>query len=141
MNIFETSRIVAASPEALYSAFETPARLETWWGPEGFTNSFDTFELTPGGRWRFTMHGPDGKDYANDAVFVELVPARRIVIDHVSAPRFRLAIGLEPMSSGTRVTWTQDFEDAAVAAAIRHIVEPANEQNLNRWTAEVASHA
>ena len=32
---------------------------------------------------------------------------------------------------GTDVTWEQVFESAEVAAPIRHIVEPANEQNLS----------
>jgi hypothetical protein len=31
------------------------------------------------------------------------------------------------------VTWDQTFEDAAIATALRPIVEPANEQNLDRW--------
>ena len=30
------------------------------------------------------------------------------------------------------MTWAQEFEDSAVAARIRHIVEPANEQNMDR---------
>jgi hypothetical protein len=34
----------------------------------------------------------------------------------------------------------QAFESAEVAASIKHIVEPANEQNLNRWQAEVAAN-
>ncbi|WP_435016549.1 hypothetical protein TA3x_004118 [Tundrisphaera sp. TA3] len=34
--------------------------------------------------------------------------------------------------AGTLLTWDQAFVDDAVAQAIRHIVEPANEQNLDR---------
>ena len=33
------------------------------------------------------------------------------------------------------ILWAQEFEDNAVAGRIRHIVEPANEQNLNRLEA------
>jgi uncharacterized protein YndB with AHSA1/START domain len=33
------------------------------------------------------------------------------------------------------------LEVAEVAASMRHIVEPANEQNLSRWAAEVARHS
>jgi hypothetical protein len=40
--------------------------------------------------------------------------------------------------SGTAITWAQEFEDAAVAARITHIVEPANEQNLDRLLAVLA---
>ena len=32
----------------------------------------------------------------------------------------------------------QEFEDSAVAARIRHIVEPANEQNLDRLLSVLA---
>ena len=38
---------------------------------------------------------------------------------------------------GTTVTWEQAFASPEVAASMRHIVEPANAQNLNRWHAEV----
>jgi hypothetical protein len=59
------------------------------------------------------------------------------VIQHISAPRYRLTIRLTPTAAGTTVSWEQVFEDAAFAERVRHIVEPANEQNLDRLTAEV----
>jgi len=43
-----------------------------------------------------------------------------------------LAIELKPVGGGTRFDWMQTFEDPAVAAALEHIVVPANEQNLDR---------
>jgi uncharacterized protein YndB with AHSA1/START domain len=137
MTTFKTARNFAAPPEAAFAAFAAPERLATWWGPDGFRNTFEVFEFKPGGRWRFTMHGPDGSNYPNDSIFTTIEPTRRIVIQHVSKPNFILAIGLEPIASGTHVTWAQTFESAEVAASIKHIVEPANEQNLNRWQAEV----
>lgn len=136
MTTFHTSRDLLASPQAVFAAFQQPHRLARWWGPAGFRNSFETCEFERGGRWRFTMHGPDGVQYANESVFAEIEAGRLVVIDHVSAPRFRLAVALQPHRHGTRVSWTQTFEDAAVATAIRHIVEPANEQNLDRLAAE-----
>jgi len=137
MTTFQTSRELAASPAEVFSAIEDPARLARWWGPDGFRNSFDVFEFKPGGRWQFTMHGPDGSDYPNESVFAEIEAARKVVIDHVNAPRFRLTIDLQPSAAGTLVPWVQVFEDAAVAEAVRHIVEPSNEQNLNRLMAEL----
>jgi hypothetical protein len=50
----------------------------------------------------------------------------------VSPPRFVLTVTLAAYEAGTAVTWTQEFEDGAVAARLRHVVEPANEQNLDR---------
>lgn len=139
MTTFQTSRTFAALPDAVFAAFAAPERLAKWWGPDGFHNTFDVFEFKPGGQWRFTMHGPDGASYANESTFGQIEPARKIVVQHLSQPHFVLTIVLEPVAGGTLVHWEQAFESAEVAAAVRHIVEPANEQNLNRWQAEVAA--
>lgn len=139
MNTFFHTTFIPASPGAVFAAFEAPARLARWWGPDGFRNSFDVCEFRPGGAWHFTMHGPDGTDYPNQSQFVDVVPGQRVVIQHVNAPHFVLTVALAPEGAGTRVQWTQVFDDAAVAQAVRHIVEPANEQNLQRLAAEVAA--
>jgi uncharacterized protein YndB with AHSA1/START domain len=137
MTTFQTSRDIAATPAAVFAAFADPQRLARWWGPDGFRNSFETCDFRPGGVWKFTMHGPDGANYPNEAVFVAIEADRRVEIDHVCQPLFRLTVELVPSVTGTLVRWTQVFEDAAVAAAVAHIVEPANEQNLARLAAEV----
>jgi uncharacterized protein YndB with AHSA1/START domain len=132
MTIFRTTRQYDASPEAVFAAFEGPARLARWWGPDGFTNTFESFEFRQGGTWKFVMHGPDGKNYPNESVFAEIVPNSLVRIRHVSQPHFVLSVSLSPSDDGTLVSWEQDFADPAVAEAIRPIVEPANEQNLDR---------
>ncbi|MDQ3282605.1 MAG: SRPBCC domain-containing protein [Acidobacteriota bacterium] len=139
MTTFETQRQIPATPAAVFAAISDAQRLAKWWGPDGFTNTFETCDFTPGGMWRFTMHGPDGANYANESVFAEIEPDKRVVVDHTSPPHFRLLIELTESEGGTLVHWVQTFEDAGVAAAVRHIVEPANEQNLTRLTHEVAS--
>lgn len=137
---FTHERLIDAPPERVYAALADPARLSRWWGPDGFTNTFEQFELRPGGRWRFTMHGPDGTAYPNENVFVEIVPARRVVIDHPAAGHhFVLTITLEPQGAQTRVGWRQVFDDAAHAQRLAPLVVPANEQNLARWAREVAA--
>lgn len=139
MTTFQTSREIAATPAAVFAAIAAPERLAKWWGPQGFSNSFEVCDFRPGGAWRFTMHGPDGTSYPNQSVFETIEDARKVVIQHACAPLFRLSIELLPSDTGTQVLWTQVFEDPAVAAAVRHIVEPANEQNLDRLAAEVAA--
>jgi uncharacterized protein YndB with AHSA1/START domain len=129
---FRTRRVLPYAPEAVFDAFARPELLAQWWGPAGFTNTFDVCEVRAGGRWKYTMHGPNGAQFPNESVFRELEAASRIVIQHVSKPRYVLTVTLAAEDSGTSITWNQEFEDAAVAARIRHIVEPANEQNLDR---------
>lgn len=137
MTTFSTSRDLPASPDQVFAALSAPARLARWWGPAGFTSTVEVCELRVGGRWSYVMHGPDGGHYANESHFVAIDPPRRLVIHHVSEPRFLLTIGLSPVATGTRVSWEQVFENPAVAERVAHIVAPANEQNLDRLTAEV----
>jgi uncharacterized protein YndB with AHSA1/START domain len=86
----------------------------------------------PGGRWTFVMHAPNRSNHPNESVFLELDRPSRLVIHHVSAPRFVLTITLAASDGGTAITWDQQFEDGAVAARLRAVAEPANEQNLDR---------
>ena len=68
---FVHSRLIEAPVERVYEAFAEPVRLARWWGPDGFTSTFEVFDLRPGGAWRFVMHGPDGNDYPNESVFAK----------------------------------------------------------------------
>ena len=137
MNPFQTSREIAATPEQIFAAFSDPERLARWWGPAGFTNTFKICEFKPGGHWSFTMHGPEGHKFPNESVFAEIEAPAKLVIQHVSGPKYRLTINLSATGERTRVSWSQHFEDDAVAQRIAHIVIPSNEQNLDRLTSEV----
>lgn len=133
-----TSRILPFSPSAIYAAFSSPELLAQWWGPEGFTNTFEVFEFKAGGQWKFVMHGPDGNHYPNESVFAQLEPNSKVVIEHICAPLFTLTIQLTPVENGTQISWEQVFADAATAQVVKSIVGPANEQNLNRLTSVLA---
>lgn len=137
MSLFRTTRTLSAPPEAVFAAIRDPERLARWWGPEGFRNSFHTFEFRPGGAWLFTMHGPDGTDYPNQSEFLEIEANNRVRIKHVNLPHFELSISLEPVRTGTLLTWVGVFEDAAFAEKARAFLERANEQNLDRLQAEL----
>src|SRR5207302_9725426 len=86
----------------------------------------------------FIMHGPDGADYKNESVFVEVGKPGRIVFDHVSAPRFRMTITHDDRAGKTAITWRMLFESAGVCDALKPICVPANEQNFDRLEAELA---
>jgi len=129
-----TTRIFPVSRERLFTAFSDPRQLELWWGPKGFTNTFDEFHFRPGGDWKFTMHGPDGKDYANHSVFAEIVNDERIVFDHI-APNFRMTITLADAEGGARMTWCMGFPSAEICESFKPLCVPANEENFDRLAA------
>lgn len=137
--VLHNQRVFSVSPREVFAAFERPDRLAKWWGPDGFTNTFELFEFKPGGRWVFVMHGPNGANYPNENVFREIKPDTRIVIEHVLKPWFTLTVTLTPRGDQTHLAWAQEFESPEVAATLRPLCEPANEQNFNRLEALLAS--
>ncbi|HEX8848386.1 MAG TPA: SRPBCC domain-containing protein [Gemmatimonadaceae bacterium] len=133
-----TARVLAASPAEVFDAFRDPERLARWWGPEGFRSTFGDFDFREGGHWVFVLHAPDGTDYPNHNVFHEIVPDRRVVIDHVEGHWFRLTATLDPTpAGGTRIGWNQRFDSREERDQVARYVIPANEQNLDRLEAEL----
>jgi uncharacterized protein YndB with AHSA1/START domain len=139
---FLHARLIDAPRERVYRAFAQPAHLAQWWGPDGFSSTFETFDLRVDGQWRFVMHGPDGTDYPNEMVFRELAAPERVVLEHLGpVHHFFLTITLTAEAGKTRVGWRQVFDTAEHREAIAQWVHPANEQNLSRLAVEVQNVA
>ena len=131
-NIIST-RVFAVPRETLFEAFENPAHLIHWWGPEGFTNTFDKFDFRPGGEWLFTMHGPNGTDYPNEKNFVEIVKPERIIFDHPGPTVvFGMEMTYEEEAGKTRLTWRMKFESPPMSPKFHDFITTANEQNFDR---------
>jgi uncharacterized protein YndB with AHSA1/START domain len=129
-------RVVPYTRQQVFEAWTNPELLAQWWGPKGFTNTFHTFELKVGGKWHFTMHGPNGVDYENLCVFKEIVESERIVLDHLeTVHRFLLSGIFTTVNDGTAIEFRQVFASADECNRIRSFVTEANEQNLDRLEA------
>jgi uncharacterized protein YndB with AHSA1/START domain len=135
---FVHSRLIDAPRERVFRAFADPAHLARWWGPKGFSNTFEVFDLRPGGTWRFVMHGPDGTDYPNESVFREIVAPERVIFEHLSeGHHFFMTITFAAQGERTLVGWRQVFDTPEHRERIAKFVLDANEQNLDRLEAEV----
>ena len=99
------------APVALvWQVWTEPTHVAQWWGPNGFTNTITNMEVASGGEWALVMHGPDGTDYKNRSIFIEITPFKKIVYDHVSGPRFVATINFEEQGSKTLLNWHMLFE-------------------------------
>jgi uncharacterized protein YndB with AHSA1/START domain len=105
-----TTRVIDAPRERVFDAWTAPEHVARWWGPNGFTLTIHEMDVRPGGAWRFIMHGPDGANYDNEIVYVEVERPERIVYDHVSRPRFRSTTTFEDDGGKTRLTMRGLFE-------------------------------
>jgi uncharacterized protein YndB with AHSA1/START domain len=76
------ARVFDAPRELIWNAWADPKQIVRWWGPRGFTTTIHEMDVRPGGVWNHTMHGPDGTDYPNYSVFIEVVKPERIVYSH-----------------------------------------------------------
>lgn len=80
----------------------------------------------------YTMHGPDGTDYPNHSVFVEVVPPERVVLDHLSGHQFRVTGTFEDLEGRTKVTFRQRFNNTEEFEQAKPYCVEGNEQNLDR---------
>ncbi len=133
-----STRVLNAPRERVWKAWTDPQHLAQRWGPKGFTNTFREFDLRSGGIWRFVMHGPDGTDYQNKSVFVEVVKPERIVFDHVSGPQFQVVATFAEQAGKTRLTYRMIFKSAAECGKVKGVAVDANEQNFDRLEAQLA---
>ena len=79
----------------VWKAWTDPKHLEQWWGPFGFTTTTKEYDLRPGGKWLFTMHGPDGTNYRNDIEFTRVVEPELLEYDHGPSPIFHTTVTFE----------------------------------------------
>ena len=116
-------RRICARPAIVFAALSTPEGVAQWWGPDGFTTTTSTFDMRPGGVWRFVMHGPDGRDYENRITFDEVVPPERLVYHHgggdeVEPVQFRTTVTFEDVGGRTRLTMHGVFSSAEERARV-----------------------
>jgi uncharacterized protein YndB with AHSA1/START domain len=125
-------RLIAASPEALFALWTEPAQLVQWWTPEGYRASVHALDVTPGGRWRTALHGPDGKKLAMSGLYRVVEPPRHLAFtwawEDQSGARgheTEVVVNFDAVSGGTRLTLVQRrFES-----------QQTRDRNNNGWSA------
>lgn len=109
------TRLIDATPEALYRCWTEPALLKQWFAPQPLTTPVAEMDVRPGGSCHIVMHDPGSRsDYPCDGVYLEVVPNRRLVSTDAytrawepsGKPFMTLTITFEPDGTGTRYTAT-----------------------------------
>jgi uncharacterized protein YndB with AHSA1/START domain len=137
-----TTRLLHAPVAEVFRAWTAPEHLCVWWGPAGFTNTFHVFDLRVGGRWKFTMHGPEKGHYENEVEFTAIGPPYHLAWKRLSQPLFGIDATFEPMGDMlTRLTWRMIFDTAEECAKLRPYVVEKNEENMDRLEAELVRMA
>src|SRR5690606_11793539 len=105
------SRIFSYPRRMLFTAWSHPQYLKTWWGPHGFTNTFEQFDFRPGGRWKFVMHGPEKGNYKNEVEFISILDQEHIYWKRNTQPLFCVAATFEEKDGqNTLLTFRMIFD-------------------------------
>jgi uncharacterized protein YndB with AHSA1/START domain len=135
------TRVFDAPREMVFDAWTHPEQVARWWGPNGFTTTIDKMDVRPGGVWQFIMHRPDGTDYNNLIIYVEIARPERLVYAHVSDPKFDSAVTFEEQDGKTKLTMRMLFgtaEEMATVIKVHGAAEGAK-QHLARLAEFVAT--
>ena len=117
------SRLLNAPREMVWDAWTDPKQVVQWWGPRGFTTTIHEMDVRPGGVWWLTMHGPDGTDYPNKSVFIEVVKHERIVFSHGGGKKGGPGASFE-------ATWTFEARGDKTLLTMRSVFASAAARDL-----------
>ncbi|MFN8238891.1 MAG: SRPBCC family protein [Chitinophagales bacterium] len=137
-NEIVSTRIFPAERAMLYKAWTDPEHLKNWWGPNGFTNTIHQYDLQPGGRWSLVMHSPDGHDYPNESVFLQVEDQKLISWDRITKPLFKVITTFEAHTAHeTKVIFKMIFKDAEECRRLHTFIAEKNEENFDRLEVEL----
>jgi uncharacterized protein YndB with AHSA1/START domain len=123
------NRIYDAPVKMVWEAWTDPKQVAKWWGPRGFTLTTKSKDVRTGGSWVYTMHGPDGVDYPNKTVFLEVEKYSRLVYDHGAnddrPPMFRVTVNFSEVAGKTKMEMTMTLPTAEAAAETKKFIKSA----------------
>lgn len=134
-----STRIFNFPIQLIFKAWSDPVHLKEWWGPAGFTNTFEEFNFRVGGRWRFVMHGPEKGNYANEVEFIKIEEPFLIAWKRHSQPLFKVVATFEEVSQHqTKLVFRMIFETQGECDKIKKFAVDKNEENFDKLEIELA---
>lgn len=72
--------VLDAPREKLFRCWTDPALLKQWFAPKPWTISSAEMDVRPGGTSLVVMRSPEGQEFPNPGLFLEIVPNEKIVM-------------------------------------------------------------
>lgn len=133
-----SSRIFNAPKALVFQAWADPNHLKNWWGPAGFTNTFNEFDFRVGGKWSFVMHGPDKGNYPNEVEFIKIDEPSLIAWKRHSKPLFQVVATFDEIAENkTQLVFKMLFDTAQECNKLKPFVVDKNEENFDKLAHEL----
>ena len=135
-----STRIFNFSRELVFRAWSEAEHLKNWWGPAGFTNTFNEFDFRVGGKWSFIMHGPEKGNYPNECEFLKIENPSLIAWNRISKPHFQVLATFDEVSDRkTKIIFKMLFNTADECGKLKPFVVDKNEENFDKLEVELLS--
>ena len=73
------TRVIDAPRQTLWRCWTEPELIKQWFTPRPWTTPVVEVDVRPGGASRMIFRGPDGEEFPNHGVYLEVVPGERLV--------------------------------------------------------------
>jgi uncharacterized protein YndB with AHSA1/START domain len=114
------SRLINAPREKVFRAWTDPELLKQWFAPLPWTTPRAELDVRPGGSNLIVMSGPDGQEFPNRGVYLEVVKNERLVFtdaytrawEPAAKPFMTVILNFEDQGGKTKYTvrvrhWTE----------------------------------
>ena len=106
------TRLIDVPREKLFKAWTDPELLKQWFAPLPWTTTHAELDVRPGGSNLIVMRSPEGADFPNRGVYLDVVPNERLVFTDAftkawvpsEKPFFTCVITFEDEGGKTRYT-------------------------------------
>ena len=114
------SRTIAAPARDVFDAWITPALVEDWWGPEGFSVKVHRLNAVAGGSFAFEMISPSGASCIMSGVYKTVEKPERLVFEVHEHCNLDLPDNTAPQTSHSVVTVAFDEYNGTTTVTISH---------------------
>jgi uncharacterized protein YndB with AHSA1/START domain len=126
----DISREFDAPVEAVFHAYEDPALVAQWNGPDGYEVDIEEYALRTGGRYRFIHRNPAGDEFVFNGVFHSVAPNALIIqtfefegvpdVVSIESMAFEALEGGRTRISGRSTFPSVEARDGIVEAGMEH---------------------
>ncbi len=129
-NELKLIRVFDAPVKWVWDAWVEDKHASKWWGPRGFTITTKSKDVRVGGKWIYTMHGPNGVDYPNITTYHEVEKYSRLVYGHGGNEErealFHVTVVFKELNDKTEVDMTIALDTPEAAQEIKKFIKKAN---------------
>lgn len=113
------TRVFDAPARLLFEAYSKPEHIKQWFGPVGWPVTLCEMDFRVGGKFRFAMTGPSGKQNTPfGGTYREIIQNRKIVYDNGfetdGAGRMLVTVSFDEQGGQTTLTLHTVFESIAM---------------------------